>query len=320
MKGLSRPTSMAHLLGSLSDPMRLRMVRLLEQQELSVGECAHIFQTAQSTASRQLKMLAEQGWVTKRSEGTATLYRMLMDELTPEARALWVSLRSQLSGSVDVQEDDRRCVAVLEERKTDSVHFFGRMRGEWDQLRSELFGSRFTAAALLSLIRADWTVADVGCGTGNAAELLSPVVSRVIAIDQSQPMLSAARQRLAARSNVEFVLGALPEVALEPRSVDAAVCVLVLHHVEDVQGAIKSLVSALRADRGGGLVTFVDMVAHDREDYRRTMGHKHLGFSRERILSDLAAAGLAHTSYHELSAEAQARGPGLFVASGRLSG
>ncbi len=318
MKGLSRPNSVANLLASLSDPARLRMARLLEQHELSVGEIAKVFQTAQSTASRQLKVLLEHGWVTKRHEGTATFYRLLLDELDQEARTIWVALRTHLSGSVDVEEDDRRCAAVVDERKTDSVHFFGRVRGEWDQLRSELFGGKFTSAALLSLIRPDWVIADIGCGTGNVAELLSPVVQGVVAVDQSEPMLSAARQRLAVRRNIDFVLGALPNLTVPTRSVDAAVCMLVLHHVQDVPEALAELSRVLRTSREGGILTIVDMVAHDREDYRRSMGHKHLGFSKEQMLTMLASAGFTQTLYYDLPAEPQARGPGLFVARGRL--
>jgi SAM-dependent methyltransferase len=320
MKALSRPNSVATLLASLSDPARLRMARLLEQHELSVGEIAKVFQSAQSTASRQLKLLLEHGWIAKRHEGTATFYRLILDELSQESRTIWIALRTQLSGSVDVQEDDRRCAAVVEERKTDSVHFFGRVRGEWDQLRSELFGGRFTSAALLSLIRPDWVVADIGCGTGNVAELLSPVVERVVAVDQSEPMLSAARQRLEGRGNIEFVLGALPDIMIAPASVDAAVCMLVLHHVPDVQNALESLFRLLRTARGGGVLTIVDMVAHDREDYRRTMGHRHLGFSKDQMVTLLKGAGFSHTLYYDLPAEPEARGPGLFVATGRVPG
>lgn len=318
MKQFLPPSTLASLLGSLSDPSRLRMARLLEKHELSVGEIAQVFQIAQSTASRQLKLLSDADWLSKRSEGPATLYQLICDELTPQARAVWGTLRAQLGDSNDVEEDDRRTVAVLDERKTDSNNFFGRVRGEWDHLRSELFGARFTSAALLSLIRPDWTVADIGCGTGNVAELLSPVVARVIAVDQSAPMLDAARQRLAGRGNVDFVQAALTELPVQSASVDAAVCMLVLHHIDDVAKAIIQLARVLRSSRGGGILTVVDMVAHDRDEYRRTMGHRHQGFSKATMLAMLYEGGFREATYYDLPAEPQARGPGLFVATGRL--
>jgi ArsR family transcriptional regulator len=286
---------------------------------LTVGELAQVLQIAQSSASRQAKALADAGWLVKRHEGTACFYRLVPADLSPSLKALWAAIQPQLGGVPAHDEDDRRVTGVLEERKTDSVNFFGRVRGEWDQVRSDLFGSRFTSAALLSLIRPDWTVADVGCGTGNAAELLAPYVERVVAIDQSEPMLAAARRRLSSRRNVDFVRGSLGSLSLAAKSIDAAVCILVLHHVQDAGGALADVARSLRATRGGGVLTIVDMVPHDRAEYRHSMGHVHQGFSRKQVMSLLSHAGVVRCSHHELPAEPESRGPGLFVASGRIT-
>lgn len=318
MKDQPSANSLATLMASLSDPVRLRILRLLDHHELSVGEIAKVFQMAQSTASRQLKVLSDASWLAKRSEGTASFYRLIASDLAASSRSLWESLKPQLATLAGHDEDDRRVRGVLEERKTDSVNFFGRVRGEWDQMRAELFGGRFTSAALLSLIRPDWVVADIGCGTGNVAELLSPVVERVVAVDQSEPMLSAARQRLGSRKNLEFVQASIGELPLDSRSVDAAVCMLVLHHIEDVAGGLAEIARVLRTSRGGGVLAVVDMVAHNRDEYRHTMGHRHQGFTKKQMTGLLEKAGFGHTMYHELPAEPDARGPGLFVANGRI--
>lgn len=319
MKAMAAPIPLQQTLATLGDAMRLRMLRLLERHELTVGELSQVLQTAQSSASRQAKALADAGWLVKRHEGTACFYRLVPADLPAHLTSLWDAIRPQLAGIPGHDEDDRRVAGVLEERKTDSVNFFGRVRGEWDQLRSGLFGSRFTSAALLSLIRPDWTVADVGCGTGNAAELLAPFVERVVAIDQSEPMLAAARRRLTSRRNVDFVRGSLGSLSLASRSIDAAVCILVLHHVPDVAAALANLARGLRTTRGGGVVTIVDMVPHDRAEYRHSMGHVHQGFSRKQVISLLAGAGFGSCMHHELPAEPDSRGPGLFVASGRIT-
>ncbi|MCX5689939.1 MAG: metalloregulator ArsR/SmtB family transcription factor [Planctomycetota bacterium] len=318
MKDQTSANSLATVMGSLSDPVRLRMLRLLDQHELSVGEIAKVFQMAQSTASRQLKVLSDAAWLAKRSEGTASFYKLIAADLPATARSLWESLKPQLAPNAGHEEDDRRVRGVLEERKTDSVNFFGRVRGEWDQMRAELFGGRFTSAALLSLIRPDWVVADIGCGTGNVAELLSPVVERVVAVDQSEPMLSAARQRLGSRKNLDFIRASIGELPIESKTVDAAVCMLVLHHIEDVVGGLAEIARVLRASRGGGVLAVVDMVAHSRDEYRHTMGHRHQGFTKKQMLGLLEKAGFSHTLYYELPAEPDARGPGLFVANGRI--
>ncbi len=307
------------LIAALAEQVRLRLLRLLEVEELSVGELAKVVQLPQSTVSRHLKTLSDGGWLNRRSDGAATLYRMVLDDLPVGQRALWLTVREQLGSDADLAQDARRLRCVLAERMTDSQTFFGRVAGEWDDLRAQLFGARFTPLSLLSLVPSDWVVADVGCGTGNASELLAPCVERVISIDQSEPMLEAARQRLSGVGNVEFVRGAAEAIPLADRSVDACVALLVLHHVPDPTTVLREMARVVRRDRGGGLVLVVDMVRHDREHYRHTMGHLHLGFDREQVLKMFAAAGLAGARVRELPPEPDARGPGLFVGTGRVN-
>lgn len=312
--------STADRLAALAEPLRLRLLRLVEAQELSVGEIANVVQLPQSTVSRHLKVLADAGWVSKRHEGTATYFQLVPEELDHTGRSVWHAVRDSGVSETDRAEDERRAKAVVADRKTDSLSFFGRHSGEWDHLRHELFGGRFTTVALLSLLRRDWVVADLGCGTGNAAEFLSPFVERVFAVDLSGPMLSAAKARLASHRNVTFVEAGIEKNGLADASIDAAVCVLVLHHLADPAAAVRETRRVLRADRGGGVGLFVDMTSHDRDEYRRNMGHKHLGFSRRQAIGLLGDAGFADVVYHELAPEPQAKGPGLFVATGRLSG
>ncbi|CAG1001178.1 putative S-adenosylmethionine-dependent methyltransferase [Phycisphaerales bacterium] len=304
-------------LASLGDPVRLRLLRLVEGQELSVGEIGKVVQLPQSTVSRHLKTLADAGWLARRHEGTATLFSLVPDDLTSDARTLWAAVRGQVDSQDELKEDQKRLRAVLAERRTDSQSFFGRHGGEWDDLRNELFGGRFTSVALLSLIHRDWVIADLGCGTGNAAEFLAPFVERVYAVDQSGPMLTAARQRLERVVNVDFVEAAIETTGLADASVDAAVCVLVLHHVEDPASALGEMRRILRRGRGGGKVLIVDMLSHGREEYRRLMGHKHLGFSKDEMTRMMTEAGFVDCLYHELPEEPDAKGPGLFAATGR---
>ncbi len=309
-------------LGALSDPTRLRMLRLLEMQELSVGEVASVFQLPQSTVSRHLSTLGKAGWLVKRQFGTATYHSLTLDDLDDEARAVWIVVRAQIERSDETDEDDRRLAGVLAERKTDSLSFFGRVGGEWDAIRNELFGERITALGLLSLVDPGWTVADIGCGTGNAAELLAGCVERVIAIDQSETMLEAASKRIGARAagGVEFKRGSLESLPLDDGSVDAACCFLVLHHVEEPAVALREISRTLRGDRGGGVALVIDMNRHDRHEYRREMGHKHLGFSHEQIETMFEEAGDGRPLIRDLPGEPDAKGPGLFAAAARFPG
>lgn len=316
MKRTTPTISVSDLLTTLSEHVRLRLLRVLERQELSVGEVARVVQMPQSTVSRHLKLLSDAthgGWLSKRAEGPATFYRLVLDDLPPIARSLWVTIRDDLEASPapELQEDTRRLRSVLHARREDSEAFFGRVGGEWDKVRNDLFGDRFTSRALLALLPPSWTVADLGCGTGNASELLASHVRHVIAVDRSGVMLSAARKRLEGLDNITFVESDLESVSLgEP--VDAAVMLLVLHHIEDPVPVLASARSLLKPT---GLLTIVDMAEHGRDSYRHTMGHKWLGFSPEQVTSLLYEAGFAGSSVTQLDPEESGRGPGLFTAT-----
>ncbi len=301
-------------LAALAEPVRPRLMRVLERAELSVGELAKVMQLPQSTISRHLKTLSEAGWLSSRSEGTSSMHRLVLDDVDAPGRALWTTVREQLGASAELADDLNRLQAVLAERRNDTQTFFGRVAGEWDKVRDELFGDRATLLALLPLIPHEWTVVDLGCGTGNAAEVLAPCVSRVIAVDQSEAMLSAARKRLAGSTNVEFVVGDLERLPLADASVDAAVCVLVLHHIPHPEAAVIEMARVLRP---GGVVLIVDMVEHDRQMYKQQMGHRWMGFGVPQIIRMLTDAGLSSPRINLLPATADAKGPGLLACTAR---
>jgi ArsR family transcriptional regulator len=301
-------------LACLGDMARLRLLRLVAQEELSVGELARVLQLPQSTVSRHLKVLYESGWIARRSEGTASLYRMDSGALSDGARALWDVVRGQLGTSPTLSEDDHRLAEVLAERRTDSKAFFGRIVDEWDRLRQELFGKAFDCEALLSFLNPQWVVADLGCGTGSAAELLAPVVRKVIAADREPHMLEAARRRLDRFDNVEFLHEDVTDLSIGDEQLHAVIVSLVMVSVVEPQAAVREIARTLRP---GGLLMIVDTVPHDRESYKHTMGHLHLGFDEQQLRQWAAAAGLSAVRYRRLRPDTSAKGPGLFVATMR---
>jgi ArsR family transcriptional regulator len=312
MKRTEGPNSVSDRLSALSEPVRLRMLRVLEREELNVGELARVVQLPQSTVSRHLKVLADQAWIFGRAEGTSTLYRLVLDDLPLQWRALWLTVREQMEDSRDLADDTRRLQAVLDDRRTDTQGFFGRVAGEWDGVRNELFGERITLAAMLPLLPPEWVVADLGCGTGNAAELLAPCVKRVVAIDQSEPMLAAAQKRLHVFKNIEFVRGDLEKLPIQAGSMDAAVCMLVLHHIESPELVCAEISRILKP---GGVALIVDMCEHDRVAYKHTMGHRWLGFGVPQMIRMLTTAGLERPRFQTLPCDTSSKGPGLFACA-----
>ena len=289
-------------LSVLSDRSRVRLLCLLEQQELGVGELARVLAMPQSTVSRHLKMLFELGLLKKRTEGTASLYRM--QEVEGDLHDLWQHTSSRLREEGEFKDDAIRLRQVVLERRSEKVSFFGRVGSDWHMIRRELFGTGFTEEALLGLLPGGWTVADLGCGTGDASERLAPVVQRVFAID-------AARKRLEAFDNVEFVSAELDALPIEAGSLDAAVLMLVLHHQQDPQAIVREVRRVLRP---GGRLVIVDMMSHDRRDLVEAMGHVHLGFGRDEVQSLASGGGLELKRFRRLHAPLSGRGPDLFSA------
>jgi ArsR family transcriptional regulator len=287
------------------------MLRLLAREELGVGELARALQLPQSTVSRHLKPLFDDGWVAKRAEGTQSLYRMRGDALEPGMRALWEMAQSHLGPRHAFEEDDARLAEVIAARRVDSRTFFGRVAGDWDAVRHELFGTAFVDEALLGLLPPDATVVDYGCGTGEAAERLASVVGRVIAVDREPAMVAAARKRLARFANVEVREGELLSPPVRSGEADLGVVMLVFHHAEDPAALLRAIAPGLRP---GGSLLVVDMVRHDRAGYQQSMGHRHLGFSEEDLVRHAQGSGLSLRRFVRLRPDMAAKGPGLFAA------
>ena len=303
-------------LTALSDPTRCRILRLLEQHELTVGELCSALQLPQSTVSRHLRVLSDERWTSSRGEGTSRFYKASFDELDAGARDLWMVVRDQLGNSLGMTADQRRAEALLAKRKAKVRQFFDNAADSWDELRSQLIGDRNDLLALLDLFDPSWVVGDLGCGTGHIAATLAPSVGRVIAIDESGPMLAAARARLANAQNVELREGHIESLPLENGVLDVAILFLVAHFITDPARAMQEIRRVLRP---GGRLLLVDLMPHDREEYVAQLGHIWQGFAEDQITGWLDAAGFSNARYRPMAHDPSDRTPGLFVATARLS-
>jgi SAM-dependent methyltransferase len=297
---------------SLADPTRLRLLRLLERHELGVAELCDVLQMPQSTVSRHLKVLADQKWVRGRRQGTNHLYRTILDELDAGARRLWVLAREQTDAGPAVKQDRLRLDRLLAAKQGDGQAFFAGAAGEWDRLRGELYGRHFSDAAMLALLPADYVVADLGCGTGQVIAALAPFVRRVIGVDNSPAMLKAAKKRLADHANVELAKGDLSAVPIDDAACDAVMLILALTYVADPSAVLAELSRVLKP---GGRAVIVDLLPHDREDFRRQLGQTRLGFDAKELEQRLAQARLGEVKIRPLPPEPSAKGPALFLAT-----
>ncbi len=303
-----------HRLTSLADATRGRLLHVLEAHELTVSEVCAVVQLPQSTVSRHLRILADEGWVTSRAEGTSRYYRRA-SRLEPGAERLWSVVRDSLAESLEAGQDEERALEVVARRRTRSQEFFRTAAGQWDSVRRELFGAHPEHPALLALLDPEWVVGDLGCGTGQLAEMVAPYVARVVAVDESPDMLEAAGRRLEGsdvEDRVERREGRLESLPVSDGELDVALLSLVLHYVPHPEAALSE---AARALRPGGRLLVVDMVAHDRQEYAEEMGHRWTGFAEDQLRLWLEESGFAEIRYRHLPMDEDAKGPMLFVAT-----
>ena len=309
-----QPQRLLAWMESLADPTRLRLLRLLERHELGVADLCDVLQMPQSTVSRHLKVLADQKWVRGRRQGTNHLYRTILDELEAGARRLWLLAREQTDAWPAVKQDRLRLDRLLAQKQGDGQAFFAGAAGEWDRLRGELYGRHFSDAAMLALLPTGTIVADLGCGTGQVIATLAPFVKQVIGVDNSPPMLKAARKRLANKKNVDLRKGDLAAIPIDDGTCDAALLILALTYVADPAAVLSEMSRVLKP---GGRAVLVDLLPHDREEFRRQLGQTRLGFDAKELEQLLVHAGFPapQVQIRPLPPEPNAKGPALFLAT-----
>ncbi len=307
-----QPAALTGWMEVLSDPTRLRLLRVLERHELGVADLCDVLQMPQSTVSRHLKLLTEGGWLQNRRQGTASLYRMTGDDLDATARRLWTLAREQVVQTPKFKHDQLRLGRCLGQRQKHAEAFFAGAAGQWDRLRQQLYGTNFNHEATLALLPPTWVVADLGCGTGHLTAALAEHLTQVIGVDQSEAMLKAAAKRTAGAKNVELRCGNLEAVPIDAQTCDAALLVLVLTYVADVPAVLSE---AARIVRRGGRLVMIDLLEHDREDFCRQMGQQCLGFNPKQLKAQISAAGFQNVRTRPLPPDANVKGPALLLAT-----
>ena len=307
--------SLQRVLKTLADPTRVRILALLEREELAVQELMQVLGMAQSRVSRHLGILREAGLLRDRREGTYVFYR----STAPSGiwRDAWELARRELAGDPTAERDAASLVRVVEARASRSRSFFDAVGPEWDALRKIFHDDTLRARAIAHLAPVGWSVVDVGTGTGILAGELAQLGLRVIAVDHSPRMLEAARANLERQGleRVELRGGEANALPLANAEVDAAFAHMVLHYLPSPGEALREMA---RVVRPGGVVVVVDFVRHEAEWMRDELGVLWLGFPPDEVSSWFDAADLAGTRIEHFATPSVPRDlPGTFIASAR---
>ena len=302
---------------ALADRTRRRALTLLTCHELGVSELVELLRQPQSTVSRHLKVLREAGLIRDRRDGKTVLYSVPTSMNGADGSDLAGRLLEWISEQPLAPPLRARLQAVIDRRRNMSDRFFAQVGRHWDGLREDSFGDRFHLEAVIALLPHEWTVGDIGTGTGYLLPALAGHFKEVIGVDPVEVMLEAARRRIDEHclTNVELLSGDLSQLPIKDVAVDLALAVLVLHHVPTPQDALAELHRIVRDD---GRVLVVEQTAHQNEAFHDRMQDRWWGFEADEFTAMLESAGFSDVCSHALTNVERAPDvPELFVVTGR---
>src|SRR5476651_280809 len=300
-------------LRALSDATRLRIIALLEHDELAVAEIQEITRLGQSRISTHLGLLQESGLVQSRREGKRTFYK-----LNPQADSVASEfIQLAIRGAKELAEhnsDQINLKRVLARRKEQAQVFFNQVAGRFDRVYGP--GRSWQAFGhLLLRILPSLVVADLGAGEGLLSELLARRAKKVIAVDNSEKIVAfgKAKAKKNGLKNLEFRLGNLQNPPIEPNSVDLVILSQALHHAEIPADAIAAAYKILKPR---GQILLLDLLKHNFEKARELYGDRWLGFAESDLHRWLEAAGFKKIEISIVAAEEQPPHFQTILASG----
>jgi ubiquinone/menaquinone biosynthesis C-methylase UbiE/DNA-binding HxlR family transcriptional regulator len=284
----------------LSDASRVRILRLLEQEELSVAELQEILSMGQSTLSTHLSQLRQADLVEDRRTGKNVLYR-LKDAAQSALPPLYRGAAAEIP---ETAEDDAALALILEKRRDKVRSYFDELAGKFGRHYVPGRSWKGLAEALLKLMP-PMVVADLGAGEGTFSQLLAQRASRVIAVDNSARMVEygTGLARSHGLSNLEYRMGDMEQVPIEDARVDLAFFSQSLHHAQHPERAVRE---AYRILKPGGRIAILDLVRHGMEEARELYADQWLGFAEVELRGFLTAAGFVNLESAVVHREEQA--------------
>jgi DNA-binding transcriptional ArsR family regulator/ubiquinone/menaquinone biosynthesis C-methylase UbiE len=287
------------ILRLLADPTRVRLLALLEGEELTVAELAAVLHLAQPRVSTHLAKLKEAGLVRDRRAGVSAYYRA-NGEGDEHQHTLIAALRENIDDAL-LREDAARLPGVLASRAR-TEGWADSVAGDMERHYSPGRTWETLARALLQLLGTG-DVLDIASGDGITAELLAPHAHSIVCVDSSERVVEAAAKRLQAFPNVEVRAGDMHALALGERRFDL---VLMLHALTYAERPAQAVAEAACLLRPNGRLLAVTLGKHDHRTAVEPFDHRNLGFTEAELRDYASAAGLQVLSCDRISRERKA--------------
>ena len=300
-------------LKTLAEPTRLRILRLLSQEELSVAELQEALNMSQSRISSQLAILRQSELVVDRRDGKKNFYSIKTSLEQWEAELIAAAINS-VSGSPELIEDNENLKRVIQRRRKIAEEYFNLIAGRLGKDYCPGRSWEGIGHMLLHLVP-KVIVADLGAGEGMISQLIARQAEQVYCIDSSPRMVEVGKE-LAEKNqleNLQYLLGDIEAVPLEDASVDIALLSQALHHANRPEKAIKE---AYRITKLGGRVVILDLKEHTFEKARELYADNWLGFSEQKLHSWLKGAGFENVAVSVVSKESGEPGFETLLANG----
>jgi len=284
------------LLRLLSEPTRVRLLALLEREELTVAELSAVMRLAQPRVSTHLAKLKEAELVRDRRAGVSAYYRV-NTELDARSAALLHSLHANVDDGL-LDDDARRLPTVLA-RRARAEGWADSVAGDMERHYSPGRTWEALARALTGLIEVG-DVLDIASGDGVLAELLAPHANSILCLDASERVVTAARKRLKAQRNVEVSLGDMHALDVGERRFDL---VLLMHALTYSDQPAKVIAEAARTLKPGGRLLATTLARHAHRNTVVPFDHRNLGFRDEELREFARKSGLKVLSCERVTRE-----------------
>ena len=287
------------ILQVLSDSTRLRMVKLLGQEELSVAELQEILEMGQSRISSHLGLLRRHEMVNDRKEGKKTFYE-LNQVVVQRFELIRVALAEE--SEEEFWESDRSALdRIVDRRRRASERYFDEVA---DRLGKNYVPGRSWDAIGHFLLRLvpRITIADLGAGEGMISQLLAERARKIYCIDSSKSMVRLGKALAKKKNllNLSYKQGDIENVPLAKGSVDLALMSQSLHHAQRPE---KALSEASRILRKGGQLVVLDLKEHQFSKARQLYGDQWLGFPENELYRMIKSVGFRKVKVETIAKE-----------------
>lgn len=290
---LEQTTALCRLLG---DATRLRLLRLLQHEALTVAELTAVTGLSQSRISTHLGRLREAGLVEDAGDGR--------NALSPKHKsnanaALWAMIDNRLDDPQLAVDRERASEAVR--ARSDQAGWAESVAGRMERHYSPGRSWEATANALIGLLDLG-DVIDIASGDGVLAELLAHRARSVVCVDANAAVIEAGQQRLAKHKHVRCVRGDMHALDFETGSFDH---VFLMHALTYSTTPDAVLTEAARLLRPGGRLVLATLAAHTHSATIELYDHVNLGFSADDVQRMTESAGLELMECHQGAREAR---------------